>query len=397
MNKRVLFITNRNILTTCGELRLIKNRAETLFSVYNVRSDFLTLANPSRINAVQKERINAGGSIKAIPQNINNPISILKAWIEIKREIKKRILSEKYRTIILSGSGMPLLSKYIKKINKKIRIYADIHGASEDIEELVKNASKIKRIINKSIFMLDKKGIQKSTNYLDGYFVVTDSLKDYLKTNYNIKTKAAFYVAPCATVIQDDKYFENYYKYRREYRKKFSLKENETAFIYSGGISSWQCIEETISVFNEIKKKMANAKLLIFSHNQNEIIKMIGTKTDIIFDSFKPEELTKALCAGDYAFLLRRDCVTNNVAFPNKYLEYVQSKMKIITTPYVYEIARQVKKWNLGITIDIDNPNVFNMMEYLTNSELNTDKIVREVLNYNSFSKTLKSFVGENY
>lgn len=393
MNSRLLFITNRNIITACGELRLIKNRAETLYSVFGIPTDFIALANSKRINAEQKETINAGGSLKVIRQDANKPSIILSSIKLLKKELKKRIKSGKYGAVICSGSGMPSYAKLIKRIDSNIKVYADVHGASEDIVEVVKDSPMKRRLFNRAVYILDKYGIKGSAAYLNGYFVVTKALEKYVKRKFNPKSNANFYIVPCATVNVDDDYYTNYEKYRKLYRAKYNLREYTKVFVYSGGVSSWQCIEETISLYMKIKEIITDSKLIVFSHNKTAVKKIVGNNPDIIVDSYSPDELTKALCLGDFAFMLRTNCVTNNVAFPNKFLEYVQSKMKIITTPYVFEIAIQVKKYNIGFLYDFKDDK--KIIKYIEESKLNDDSTVKRVLIDNGFSNRLKQFVGD--
>lgn len=391
MKQKILFVTNRNILTTCGELRLIKNRAETLFSEYEIPTDFIVLANSKRKNSEQKETINSGGNITIIRQDVNNLISIISAKIELRMELQKRMQSGDYSLIIFSGVGMPSYAKLVKRNSPTTKVFADVHGASEDIIELVKDCPMKRKVFNRIVYLLDKHGIKSSVLYLDGYFVVTEALKDYLRQNYKINSKAEFYIAPCATVKTDEGYFKKYEEYRRTYRAKYNIEDLTKVFIYSGGVSSWQCIEETISLYKKIKEKIIDSRLLLFSHNIDSVLKLVGDDKDIIVDMYRPEELTKALCAGDFAFMLRTDCITNNVAFPNKFLEYVQSKMKIITTPYVYEIAKQIKENELGFLYKTDN-NLRELITFINTSKTNSDGIVKSVLSKNSFEVRLKLF-----
>lgn len=393
MNLRILFITNRNILTTCGELRLIKNRSEHLFKCFEIRTDFIALAKAERINSCKKEMINAGGKLFTIRFDLGNFISIVKAQFELKKYIMKCLSTQRYDAVVLSGSGMPAYAKIIKKINSSIGTYADIHGASEDIIEVAKGSSLLNRMIHRLIFCIDIIGIKKSTNYLDGYFVVTRALKDYLEKKFDISDKASYYVVPCAIANTDNDFYENYKLYRNTYREKYEIKDSTKVFVYSGGTSTWQSIEETIDLYKQIKKEIRDSKFLIFSHNHDAIKKLVGNTEDVIIDSYRPEELSKALCAGDIAFLLRKNCVTNNVAFPNKFLEYVQSKMKIISTPYVYEIAEQINKYNIGILYKSGDEN--KIIEYVKTSVLNDDEIVQKVLEENGFENRLKPFVED--
>ena len=57
------------------------------------------------------------------------------------------------------------------------------------------------------------------------------------------------------------------------------------------------------------------------------------------------------MTAGDFAFLLRDDYITNKVAYPNKLLEYVSAGLKVITTPFIEDVATEVKKRNLGYVL----------------------------------------------
>lgn len=391
MEPRILFVSNRNILTTCGELRLIKNRAETLYTVYGITTDFIALSNSKRIDSEQKEKIEAGGSVYIIRQDANIPGTIIQARKELKNELSNRLDSGRYCAVIFSGSGMPIYSKYVKSIDPTVKVLADVHGASEDIVELVKEAPMKRRLFNRIIYMLDKHGLKASISYVDGYFVVTEALREYVKINFKTKSNAKYYIAPCATNNVDNDYFEKYYNYRMTYRAKYGLDDSTKVFIYSGGVSSWQCIEETISIYREIKKVITNSKLLVFSHNIEAINRIANNDQDIIVDSYRPNELTKALCSGDFAFMLRTDCVTNNVAFPNKYLEYVQSRMKIISTPYVYEIARQIKENNIGYLYEMNN-NLNGLLKYIKESSINSDDVVKKIMKSNSFEVTLKEF-----
>ena len=62
--KKILFITNRNALTTCGALRLIKNRAEALFEDYGIASDFVC-SEEYRINSPARTD-SAGGNMTIV-------------------------------------------------------------------------------------------------------------------------------------------------------------------------------------------------------------------------------------------------------------------------------------------------------------------------------------------
>ena len=61
--ERTLFITNRNMLTACGEMRLIKNRAEMLYKYGNIRTDFIVINSKARFDSATRESIENTGEI----------------------------------------------------------------------------------------------------------------------------------------------------------------------------------------------------------------------------------------------------------------------------------------------------------------------------------------------
>mgnify|MGYP004595898827 CR=1 FL=1 len=387
--KRLLMITSRNILTSCGELRLIKNRAEYLYKDYNVATDFITFGISSRLKSKRREKIEAGGKTEIIP--VRSMAIVPLAMKKSIALIDKFIVSYNYDGIILSGVGTLQLVKYLKE-TYRINVYCDVHGALEDSYELAKSESFLKKMRFLMIYRYEHFLFSKNTKDIDGFLVVTNALKDYINDRFKVSNKAKFYIIPCATsTVEMDN--SSYSSYRKQYREKYGIDDETKVFIYSGGISNWQCIDETVELYKQIAYEIkGKTKLLMFSHNIDALKAITGKGETISFDSYLPDELEKALCAGDFAFLLRKDCITNNVAFPNKFLEYVRSRLRIITTPYVYEIANQVNANSLGYIWDFDKE-ISGLKSFV--EEMYNPMNTVETLQKNSFNYTLKQFVKD--
>ena len=381
---KVLFVTSRNILTTSGELRLIKNRAETLYQYYHIATDFLVWQSNERINSEKKETISAGGCFYTVPLSV---INILASHRKLKRKLVELLNKNDYSAVILSGVAMPLFIRYIQSKYNKI-VGVDIHGASEDIIVLSQGGTIASKLKSRLIFSVDYFLLKRNMRFADYCFVVTKELRDYVRERFHATNRTKFIISPCAT---ENSFFDIkiYEEKRREYRAKYGLDDDTPVFVYSGGVSKWQCIEETLQLFTQILEKLPNAKLLVFSHRVDYIRKLTD-RAEIIFDSYAPDELGNALCAADFAFLLREDCVTNHVAFPNKYLEYVKSGLKIITTPFLYEIADQIQKYKIGYLYDMRG-NIDQIVNYIETArhDVNEDT-VNQVLAMNSFENTLR-------
>ena len=123
--KKILFITSRNIISTCGELRLIKNRANVLKEEYGYTTDFIAYRLRKKI---QNEDV--GGQLTIL----RNPYDRLRLY----SMIKQLVLSGDYNCVILSGITMNL-APYIKRMDWNCKIVLDIHGTVEEYVEFRNN------------------------------------------------------------------------------------------------------------------------------------------------------------------------------------------------------------------------------------------------------------------
>lgn len=391
--KRILFFTTRNILSTSGELRLIKNRAVVMLRKWRINTDFIVLRN--------KKKINKSGSIETGSTDIYeldavNPILTAKAIKRCINDIIKRIKDEKYDAIVLSGVGTLLLYFFIRKTNRNIKIIADIHGSNVDMIEFAKYKNTTRKIKHNLIFILEEIIQKFLLKKVDSLFVVSKALKDYVIDRYALRKTQKFYITPCAVerIKIDTRSVE---EYRNQNRRRYGIKDDEVLFIYSGGVSSWQCIETSINIFNKIiDKGMFNCKMLILSHQLEQIMPLVNNNESIITDSLKAEDVFPVLCSGDFAFLIRENLVTNHVAFPNKFLEYVQAGLKIISTPYIYDVADYIKKYNIGTIIEPDDAEINNLIDYIQNN-INYRNLSNhfELLKKTSFDITLELFAKD--
>lgn len=328
--------------------RLIKNRAEALYNIYGVATDFLAIQKRSRISNADTDTIKAGGILHIIGHSKYDFFIRLAA---AEKEMDRMLRSGGYSCVILSGGGLEKTAAHIKA-SCSLRVFLDIHGAAEDALELALQGGWMKRLYFTAFYRVGERYLARYAQDTDGFFVVTSALRKYVEKKYRTKKGAVFYEVPCAAsgMAFPEKEYECY---RRAYRKKYGIDGDTVVFVYSGGTSPWQCIDETIELYKKIAEGMdQKSALLVFSYNADQIRAKIADVPSISVDSYESSELRKVLCAGDYAFLLRRDCVTNNVAFPNKYLEYIQARMKIIGTPYIYEVASQIRKYGTGFLYD---------------------------------------------
>ena len=392
IENKVLFITSRNVINTCGELRLIKNRTIALHDEWNIKTDFIAYSNKQR-DKKDKEGIGANSSMIVCQYSKYNLADIIRTYISVRKIAKKQLKENKYSAIVLSGMLVLSLAKYFKNHYPKIEIIADIHGASDELVEF-KHKSSIKTTLNNLAYKVAMFEQKRSLPYCDSAFVVSEALRKYVlerfKTNH-----LNFYIVPCSiSRVEID--ITNSLALRNKWREELNINTDELLFIYSGGTSAWQSIDDANIVFQMIKERMPKQKVhfLIMSHDSRKLQYLASNIVSI--RSFKPHEVKDVLFAGDFAFLLRGDYITNNVAFPNKFIEYVMSGMQIISTPFVHDVADYINNYKLGIIIESINESeinkIINNIANLSTAQIKwTGRLA--LANCLCFENTLNSFV----
>lgn len=382
---RVLFITSRNAYSTSGELRLIKNRTEFLLNDFNIITDFEVLRYKPHLNKAQ-ERIKCG-DYHLHSHLLWNRCFVLK---KIIKEVKTLAQKNDYQAIIFSSNAIYSLLPVVKKICPHAKYIADIHGASEELIEFSAK-SFLRSTFQKLLYRRTKYIDRKYLPMFDAFLAVSDALIKYMKTEYGLENKK-FFKIPCSiSITPADK--EVVLSNRLFYRQKYGLREEQLLFIYSGGTSPWQCIDKSVKLFKEIKDNnpcCTNAKMLIMT-GQTEKVRQYESE-DVIIDSYPGNEVVNVLCAGDFAFMLRDDYVTNHVAYPNKFLEYVACGLKVIATPYVYDVADQINQYDLGIIYDYSKPISLDFKEIRSQYLKDVDRR-KALIESVGFHTTLKRFV----
>lgn len=382
---KVLLITSRNVYGTSGELRLIKNRTETLLHSYGIETEIL-LFKRNRV-LKQSQEVFDYASFEGFFYNwYNHPFK----FRDFLSRIRAKVKNDHFDAVIVSGGFLLFnMVKAIKTISPYTRVIIDIHGTIEELKEFP-GKSLIQRIVRRLFYITSKLFQRKAIFLADGFFVVSYSLKYYIQEYITGLQDKSFFIIPCGIRETEVDYNESL-KNRIHYRAKYNIEDDEQLFIYSGGVSPWQCIEESVSLFKRYSEETTRkCRLLLLSGNLDYINKF--KSENIITDSYPGNMIRKVLCAGDYAFLLRGDYVTNHVAYPNKFLEYVSSGMKVIATENVDDVAMQVREYSVGVIVNFEDK-LSEKIEAKANDYLSDIKERNALLLATSFETTLKPFV----
>ena len=236
------------------------------------------------------------------------------------------------------------LALRIKSTNTKV-VYDGRGAISAEWHEydVIKNSS----LLN-SIFQLEKEVVINS----DYRIAVSNELVKYWKEQFNYQL-FNHVIIPC-TINQK---FENVLineNILASTRNKFDLLESDIVFIYSGSIAGWQSFDVLLRVMTPILQENIKCKLVFFSELNENIQSLINLFPSQIFCKYlKSDEVCNYLIIGDYGLLIREESLTNKVASPVKFAEYLACGLKVIISDNLGDYSELIKKNNdLGVVIE---------------------------------------------
>ena len=234
-----------------------------------------------------------------------------------------------------------------------------------------------------------------AVNKSDFQLAVSNKLVKYWEDEFNYKGKQSedYVVVPCtvnADVFQKDLLKSN------ELRLKYNYSEDDVILVYSGSAESWQ----SFTLIDDFLKEVLS--------NNDKIKVLFMAKIDLdslgIYNSFKDRirkmwvdssEVSKVLSICDYGLLIRENTVTNQVASPTKFAEYLASGLKVIISNNVGDFSQVVFEQGLGIVLNSRNeslvferPNTLEKERIINFSRSNFQKP--------NFNKEYKLLIGDN-
>lgn len=159
-------------------------------------------------------------------------------------------------------------------------------------------------------------------------------------------------------------------------KKEFNKKLH---FVYTGGVSKWQRIKESILVYKFISQNINQpVKLSIVTSDKEKIYDLISKKEQELYSikilSLQPKEVSDYLRNCDFGFLLRDKSIVNRVASPVKFLEYTSNGVIPIISDEIGDYSSDVENTVLGICLknysQIDHSLIDKLNQLLKDSSL---------------------------
>lgn len=126
-------------------------------------------------------------------------------------------------------------------------------------------------------------------------------------------------------------------------------------FVYVGGTSKWQCIEDIFRVYQRISTQF-NSTLTFYTKDTGYITELAEKfKVAVTCRYVQQSKLGEELSLYDFGFLIREKNIINEVASPVKFLEYMSRGIIPIITDGIGDYSEVVKEKKIGIIIKKDN------------------------------------------
>lgn len=140
---------------------------------------------------------------------------------------------------------------------------------------------------------------------------------------------------------------------RAEIRAALGWGEEDVVLVYSGTVVGWQSLELLYaSVLPWLRNTPSNRILFLseghplISRLETEFPGQVGRRW------VTHHEVRSMLLACDHGLLLRDPCVTNRVASPTKFAEYLSAGLSVVISPQVGDFSAMVREHRLGHVLE---------------------------------------------
>lgn len=267
------------------------------------------------------------------------------------------------KQIIGRGAFATNLALTLKKIKFIKKVIFDARGAyyAELSEYNVINdkkiISQIKNIENKAITFSDYK------------LAVSEALVNYWKKNYNYNSQNHV-VIPCTLSVDFVFEFPTKNELKNLKQQTNFLKEEDIVLVYSGSSAGWQSFNLLEEWLLNMFEKNEHLKLIMLTNHPPQNSTFFDMYKNRIYTKWlQPNEVKNMLLIADYGLMYRDDTVTNQVASPVKFAEYLSCGLQIITSNNLGDFSDFVKTKNCGFVLP--SQIIFTQVDYSTKKQNN--------------------------
>lgn len=176
-------------------------------------------------------------------------------------------------------------------------------------------------------------------------------------------------------------------------------KYSRPSFVYSGAMLPWQCVEETVVLYNKVKAHYPQATLTILTTGIDEAKEIVDrhNAADVEIKCVPVEKLNEEQAKYKYGMLLRADNIVNNVATPTKFNSYLAVGLIPVISDVVgaYKPILSKMKYKIGVGDEKDLDKAFQLICEMEETDIEPGEIYAEYKSiFDSFYNT-ENYINE--
>ncbi len=182
----------------------------------------------------------------------------------------------------------------------------------------------------------------KAINTADYFISVSSKLVEYWEKKMGYKIPSSKYsIIPCTLTSKSIEL------------NSHNVESEKIKVVYSGGTGAWQSFDRVVALLDQLMNKQENVEVLFLTKENKILDKLIEKYPNRCKRKWlKHNEVYNELCGCDYGILIRDDKVTNRVASPVKFAEYLNAGLKVLISPNIGDFSEFTKKNNCGLIVE---------------------------------------------
>ncbi|MDX1909095.1 MAG: hypothetical protein SF053_18805 [Bacteroidia bacterium] len=136
---------------------------------------------------------------------------------------------------------------------------------------------------------------------------------------------------------------------RRQLKNQHGLSAEDIIFVYSGSQAGWQSLEILDQIAFRLISNHDHIHLLLLAQvdlNNLSVYRAYPNRVSALW--VKHDQVYNILSMCDYGLMIREQSVTNQVASPTKFAEYLAAGLEIIISPHLGDYSQMTKEQQWG-------------------------------------------------
>jgi glycosyltransferase involved in cell wall biosynthesis len=268
-------------------------------------------------------------------------------WAARLRQAIRRCAYTGDQPVIVHCRGQSCASAAVllKRRDPRIRVLLDMRGVLSDE---VKGSSLKSWWLRRHA----ERTLRRALDGADAVNTVSHKLADHLRQTAGLREDIPGTVIGCCADTQRF-YFDPHM--RSDRRRALGL-EGRFVICYCGGMSHWQRPDQVALAFAAIAEDMHDAHMLIVSREAAALerqLQQAGVPTDRVSShAASHDQVASYLMAADIGLLLRENILTNLVASPVKFAEYLRCGLPVILTHYIGDLSALAARERIGRSVE---------------------------------------------